>query len=338
MPAALLDHRPQITDDATRREFLLGATAAGLVVGCATKDTGDDDDVGTAPTRRVTDLAGRVVDVPVDPQRIVTIDPSRTLSDLVALGFVPVGAAEVESNPDGRFPPTVTDVADDIASVGALGTVDLERVVGLRPDLIFISPAHDNSDVDTLSEVAPVVVIHYELISGLFEPLRWLAGILDVAPLAAGIENEILATIENTSAWLSLAGRPTAVVNLINYEPGPNVLVFGRGLAATEFLELLGVRIVPEDVGGEAVPEGGAVPVSIERLADALADVDLVVGLFYGGNEANLDERLSSPLWSAIPAVARGDVVVLNVDEAGANYGIADLEDAVEDLADQLAR
>lgn len=69
MPTALLSP----VDDATRRQFLAVLVGAGLVAGCSTPSATP----AAAATRRVTDDAGREVDVPADPRRVIVLDPNR---------------------------------------------------------------------------------------------------------------------------------------------------------------------------------------------------------------------------------------------------------------------
>ena len=90
-------------------------------------------------TRFYTDDAGRTVEVPVRPERIVTLHDSSLTVPLVELGILPVGAfgRDGESGPYMRGAATLTGVTfenSDIVNVGG-SPADLEAIAALEPDL-----------------------------------------------------------------------------------------------------------------------------------------------------------------------------------------------------------
>lgn len=321
-----------IVDDATRREFIGALTAFGLLAACG-NDSDDGASSSQAPTRRVTDLTGRVVDIPTDPQRIVVLDPNKAIVDVVALGFVPVGATTSNVNPGAGFAPTLGGVADRIESVGVVGAPNLERITELRPDLIFYATNYSDLDIDTLDAIAPVVTYEFALDDSLSQFAVWLGREREAAALLDDLE----ALFAERKSALDLSGRRVAVVSLENYESGSPVII-GPGTSFTNFVERLGAVVAPAMVDGQPLGEGDYLGVSVELLPDALADVDTLVVAVYGGegSEAFAAERTGSPLWAQIPAVQRGDVAYLNVQELGGNYGLAGVEAALDDLTEQL--
>jgi ABC-type Fe3+-hydroxamate transport system substrate-binding protein len=74
-------------DDLTRKEFIGGLIAAGVLTGCGSGERGTDG----AGTREVTN-AFDTVTIPRSPQRIVA-DSVGTYAHLTSLGVTPVGAA-----------------------------------------------------------------------------------------------------------------------------------------------------------------------------------------------------------------------------------------------------
>ena len=74
----------------TRRMIaFLGISLLTCTTGCSTDSPGLQNSAGQ--TRQVTDIEDTVVDVPVNPQRIVALSEP-TLDGLLALGITPVGA------------------------------------------------------------------------------------------------------------------------------------------------------------------------------------------------------------------------------------------------------
>jgi iron complex transport system substrate-binding protein len=106
--------------------------------------------------RTITDAKGRQVDIPVDPQRVVTLTEI-DLDSALALGLTPVGS--VNGRGQQTLPLYLGDRTESIASIGSLAEPSLEQVVALQPDLILagnIIPPIEALLPD-LSEIAPVV-------------------------------------------------------------------------------------------------------------------------------------------------------------------------------------
>lgn len=332
MPVTVPFRRPAvIVDDATRRQFLTLLGAAGLLTACS---TGAPPPPAGPTTRTVTDLSGRTVDIPADPRRIVALDPNRVIVDLVALGFVPVGATTNPTNPGGGLAPTLGAAAQRITVVGSTGQADLERVAALTPDLIFYATNYQDIPVERLTTIAPVIV-YPAAPPGLLEPLRWLGDLLGRSDSATGLERDLRAEFDARRADVGLDGRAVAAVNLANYEEGPTVSVAGSGTNVGEFVTLLGGRLVPTEIEGRPLT-GTFEEVSTELVAGVLAPADFVIGVRYGGsaeNDRRFAARVTDPVWRTVPAVAAGEVAYLDVQEAGGNTGLDGVRAALNDLA-----
>jgi iron complex transport system substrate-binding protein len=320
----------------TRRELLAALAGAGLLAACGAPSAG----APPAATRSVTDLAGRRVDIPADPRRVVALDPNRVITDLVALGVVPVGATTNATNPGAGFAETLGPEAGGMAAVGTTGSADLERVAALAPDLIFHATDYQEIPVDRLAAIAPVIT-YPRAPAGLLEPVRWLGGLLGREEQAAARERELRDAVTARRDDVGLVGRRVAVVNLANNGSGSTVYLFGPGTNVTEFVELLGAVPVPDAVDGAPLARGGSAEVSTELLPAALAAAEFVLALRYGGS-ADADRafaaRAADPVWRAVPAVAAGEVAYLDVQRAGGNIGVAGVRLALDDLAARRAR
>lgn len=146
------DRVPEICDDATRREFLAGLAAAGLLAACGAEGTAVDEDLGAA-TRSVAHTSG-ITDVPVDPQRVIAIDYSIAVG-LIALGLPPIAAPsdlEVFLAAVAEVLPSPPDVPDDATTDS--GEISFEAIAARGPDVILGT----DDEVDSyalLSDVAP---------------------------------------------------------------------------------------------------------------------------------------------------------------------------------------
>ncbi|MEM8822652.1 MAG: ABC transporter substrate-binding protein [Pseudomonadota bacterium] len=97
--------------------------------------------------------------IPVDPQRIVTLQDQNAMLPLLELGVTPVGSVGWV-NPEGEqvFRRIQGYDASDVTFVGSYRGADKEAVAAVQPDLILATPWPPNA-VEEFSAIAPVVVI-----------------------------------------------------------------------------------------------------------------------------------------------------------------------------------
>ena len=148
---------PEI-DDATRREFLIGAAGLLLVApyGCG-REPGPGE-TSSRDTRRFEHAAG-VTEVPVRPQRIVTTTDQNALLPLLELGVKPVGSAGlIEEDGANTFRRVEGFDTSDVEFVGSYGQPNVEAVAAQNPDLI-VGYEFDEAYYDKLSQIAPTVLI-----------------------------------------------------------------------------------------------------------------------------------------------------------------------------------
>lgn len=158
---------PDIHDDATRREFIVGGVAAGLlaVAGC-----GRNEDTGSASpaTTQGNDAFPVTVEhrygnteIPAEPKRVVTVglidhDP------VLALGMVPVGltagAYATDTLPYGVWPWAQDALGDGRPEVLPDAEVNFEQIAALRPDLILaVYSGITDQEYEKLAQIAPTV-------------------------------------------------------------------------------------------------------------------------------------------------------------------------------------
>ncbi|MEU6248030.1 ABC transporter substrate-binding protein [Glycomyces sp. NPDC047010] len=120
---------------------------------------GDGDDPGTASgeTRTVTADNG-AVEIPADPQRVVTL--GNTTLPLIDMGGAPVGVTEVSDSELALIPETQQAAYAAAVNLGtSADQVDMEQLASLEPDLILAQfPASEFEQVqEELEAVAPTV-------------------------------------------------------------------------------------------------------------------------------------------------------------------------------------
>lgn len=95
--------------------------------------------------------------VPDEPKRIVVLEFS-FIDALASVGIAPVGIAD--DNKRDRIIPAYTDViGDEWVSVGTRKTPSLEVIASLQPDLIIADKKRHAAAYETLSEIAPTIVL-----------------------------------------------------------------------------------------------------------------------------------------------------------------------------------
>lgn len=131
--------------------------AANSAAGAPTAADAGAAAAAPAATRLLTDAAGRSVELPANPARIVTLT-ELDLDSALALGVVPVGS--VNGRGQLSLPAYLADKSAGIESVGSLAEPSLEKIVALNPDLIIVGnpiPAIEEL-MDDMQQIAPVFV------------------------------------------------------------------------------------------------------------------------------------------------------------------------------------
>lgn len=145
------------------------------------------------------------VEVPYDPQVIVTLDAASTdiLSNLGVADRI-VGTTTPEAY--------LADYVADAENVGTAKTFDVEAIMELQPDIIFMS-GRGGEYYDTLVEIAPVVrlTVSGNVVEGTYENAAKIASVF-------GMEEEMLAKLsaydERIAAIQAVAKGKNAIVGL----------------------------------------------------------------------------------------------------------------------------
>jgi len=283
----------EILDDVTRREFLAGLAAAGLLAGCATSDPVD----APPATRTVTDALGPV-DVPVAPRRVVTLD-QYAFEAATALDAPVVGAVANGPMTDPAGP--VAALLDGVERVGSVGEPNLEAIAALAPDLILGGFPNDSALDGQLKQIAPAWLgIAFETSAQWKEIVTAVGATLGRDEDAAALLAEYAQRAQRTGAGLP------AELTVSSVRPYPGVVrVYGAATFAGVVCADAGI-----DLTVPAVPaDRFGADLSPELIGELTADVLIVWTANEDDPAAALDQLTASPLWSTLPAV-RGDRVV----------------------------
>ncbi len=243
--------------------------------------------------RVLTDHIGRRVEVPDQPQRIVSLAPSLT-ETLFALGL---GDRVVGVTDFCDFPPE----ASSKPKVGGVINPSVEVVVSLKPDLVLISREGNRRETMTALERLRISVfaVSAERLGDIFRLIRDVAAIAGVAARGEALANRL----EQQAAEIEAAvrpHRPRRVVLLVWLHP---IVSVGRG----SFLDDLLRR-----TGAVSVSAGTTRPwprISVEEIVRSNPEFLLVPRS--PGFAPTREQLLRLPGWRELPAVQQGRIIYL---------------------------
>ena len=145
------------------------------------------------------------------PQRVVALEWTYA-EDLLALGIVPVGVADIEGykswvNAEPPLPDTVVDV-------GTRQEPNLETIMSLKPDLIITAGNRAANNYEQLNAIAPTLVFDpyiepyvNDQYAEMIESFNVIADVLDKKEEAEQILADLEKTYEEAKAALESAGK-----------------------------------------------------------------------------------------------------------------------------------
>ncbi len=255
--------------------------------------------VSAAPFVTVTDTYGVSVEIPAQPERIVSLAPSNT-EILFALGL----GGKVAGVTDYCNYPAETA---EIAKVGGYSTVNVERVVALNPDVVFASDGNSKEVVEHLKTLglAVVAVKNAESIADTYADIRLIgtaAGVPEAAEVLVGNISRQIASVAEQAAGLS---RPK-VVHMVWHDP---IMVSAANTFQDEMITAAG--------GVNAFAnESGWATIQLERFLTVNPEVIVVSGQ-HGSGDVSRDAVLQDPRFSSVSAVKNNRIVVMDADILG---------------------
>lgn len=274
----------------SRRAFLSLATAL-MLAGIAVP--------GWA--RPFTDAAGRTVEVPDAPKRVLTAGPP---ASVLVYALAPETLVGWVREPGAAEKPFLAAPYRDLPAYGRLtgrgNTANMETVLAAAPDLILDVGSVDPTYASLADRVQEQTGIPYVLIDGAIartpETLREvgaLLGVPEAAEARAVFAEETLARARARVAAIPAAERPR-----VYYGRGPDGLETGlAGSINMEVLAFVGAENVAEAAGA-----GGLANVSVEQVLGWDPEVILAQ------DPAFQRAVLTDPLWAGVMAVREGRV------------------------------
>ncbi len=159
---------------------------------------------------KVTDDAGRTVTISQTPNRIVSLAPSIT-EDLYALGL---GDKVVGTTTYCNYPPA----ANNTTKVGGFGTPNMEKIVSLKPDIVFTGSLNNETVISALDSYGiPTVVIEPKTLAGILDDLSLIGKITDTTGNSSALVANLTQRLTKSNATSN--ATQTRVLYLVWYDP-----------------------------------------------------------------------------------------------------------------------
>ncbi len=238
----------------------------------------------------LTDDEGTVVTIPARPTRIVSLTPAVT-ETLFALG---AGDRLIANSDFDDYPAQVSDLPHVATYTG----VDIERIVGLTPDLVIAGGNGFNSP-DAIAKLRsvgiPVVVVYADSVDAILADIRLVGTSVGAVPESEALTAWMLARIEAIAAAAATSTPPR-----VFYELDATNEIYGP--APKSF-----IASMVELAGGDPITTGDSAvfAIPLEKLIDADPQVIVLGDAAYGTTPAAVAER---PGWGGMTAVTAGAV------------------------------
>jgi iron complex transport system substrate-binding protein len=242
------------------------------------------------------DSLGRKVIVSASPQRIVSMAPSITeMIYFLGLEDRLVGVTRFSYYPEE---------AAKKPRVGTYTDINVEKVVTLEPDLV-IATADGNrrEDVEMLKETGiPVYVVNPRRVHRILESIERVGQICGIGNRARVLVGTLLERIEKVKEAVEGRHRPLVLL-VINAKP---LMSVNRSTTHHDLIELAGGRNLAEDQS-ITYPR-----LSLEEVIRRGPEVIIISSMERSGEYERI--RREWFRWTAIPAVQKGCVYVINSD------------------------
>jgi len=244
----------------------------------------------------LTDDEGTAVTIAARPAKIVSLTPATT-EILFAVGAGPRVQGVTDAD---DYPPA----AKQITAVVKLGTVDVEKIVGLGADLVIAGGNSFNSP-DAIAKLRslgiPVIVVYAANVAGVFRDIGLVA-----AAAGEGANGQAVVA--------SLQAQVDAVVAAVAAAGARRLRVFYE-LDATKQIYTLADGIVQDDLirlaGGDPITTGSPTVFSIPLEKVVIADPELILlgDAAYGTTPDQVKVR---PGWAVMTAVKTGAILPID--------------------------
>jgi len=256
----------------------------------------------------ITDALGRSVTIVSKPTRVVSQAPSIT-EILFAIGAEKyiVGVDQFSD-----YPPIVKDLVKNgtIKITGGFSTVNIEAIVALKPDIVFMTPGVQTPFVYRLAELGiTVVALKEDSVSDVFDSIMLVGRILDKVDNALNVlstmKNKITYAFTKVENYIKL-NNITRIKVYWEVWPEPIYTVGSKSFINDMITLAGGINIFSNITSGYPVISSEEV---INKAPDVIISSDH--GGVYGTPQDVLNMIRNRTGWNTIPAIKNNRVYVL---------------------------
>ncbi|WP_369382125.1 ABC transporter substrate-binding protein [Lysinibacillus fusiformis] len=252
----------------------------------------EEQDAKEAETKTVQTIKGDIV-IPSNPKRIVA---EEYIASLLVLEVKPIGAPGLAL--ENYY---VKDALKDVEDIGVYGKPSIERILGLKPDLIITG---NGENYDALSKIAPTVVIPYGELKNAHEELTYFGELLGKEQEAKDWLSQYDQKIADAKAQVDAIIPEDASFSIFE-DAGKSIYVYGDnfGRGGQPIYQSLG-RKLPAKKADEIMEKQWA-EISEEVLADYAGDYIILTS-----NDRTVEDYKKDPIWGNLPAVKNDHLYV----------------------------
>ncbi len=242
------------------------------------------------------DDAGNVVTIQSTPIRVIDAAPSVT-DFLLQLGYANkiVGVTQYDSYTKAE-------------NIGLLYPLDLEKIVSLKPDMVFLFGGFQLPQYASLKKLGiNAFVLNANSLNGVYRDVMDVATIMGDPQKGSTLVDKlqsIESKIENSAYNIPLDSRPTVFYGT----PGKEIWTAGMGSYLNELISLAG----GVNITGNYAGPNGWLPVSPEFIVSKNPDIILVPYYAPGGEKAAIQQFDTFPPFKDLKAVKEGHVYAID--------------------------
>ncbi len=313
---------------------IAAAATAMLLVGCGTTEDTTPAASGIDAAITITDDRGETISLDAPATKVVALEWN-TAENLVALGVMPVGVADVEGYATWV---KAEDLDESVTDVGQRGEPSIDAIAGLAPDLVLTTTDLSESAIAQIEEFAPVLVVRGADASN---AIGQMENNLNNIATATGTEDEAAELLEEFDAKIAegkaaidaagLTGTEFMMSDAWASSGQVSIRPFAQGALLAEITEELGMV---NAWTGEGDADYGLGTTDVEGLT-SIGDVNF----FYiaaEGMDAYTNELSTNAVWLSLPFVQSGKVHNL-ADGIWMFGGPSSMNDYIDAVVDAVA-
>ncbi|WMM34211.1 iron-hydroxamate ABC transporter substrate-binding protein [Shouchella clausii] len=260
-----------------------------------------NDATASGETRAFTAPNGEEINIPENPERIVT--------DFYAGEFLAVGANVVGAGSWSFSNPFIEEELKNIKDVG--DPIHTEEVLALEPDLIVVM---DEEQYEKLSQIAPTVVIPYNTAKNVEESLQLFGELANAEAEAAQFLDSFNEEAEAARARVQEVVEDDATFGIYELTDKGDFWVFNdnAGRGGQVIYNALGLKAL-KAIDEEVIKTGEMKQLSTEVIPDYAADYMFITD-YHPEGDSKLAEMESSPIWQGLEAVKNNRVFINDFD------------------------